>query len=170
MRISRTSAHRAEPQVVALFTSRARQTDIATATTNAATPPAPAMKPPATKNLVGIGVEREPLPEECGRQIDRQAQYREPWRTGPRLKGELPCGPLRCRPNEAEHRRANRENLKPENLGRVHGDRRSLERQLLCASADRLTKGARIRRDRNRSGTLMLEASGRRFPTEAFRG
>src|SRR5580700_8985332 len=74
------------------------------------------------ENLMGIGVVREPPPEECRWLVDRPAEHGEPRLTEHRLEGELPSGPFRRCPEEEDDDSTDEKDLTPENLGRVHGE------------------------------------------------
>ena len=103
------------------------------------------------EDLVGVGVVGEPPPEEGGRLVDRPAEQHEPGMAELRLEGELPSGPLRRRPHEAEDDSTDEKDLAPENLGRVHGDTRSAASREADASADCEASGTRTRWRSNRT-------------------
>ena len=100
------------------LTSRARQTDIATATTIAAIAAGCRDIAALDEDVVRIGVVGEPPPEEGRRLIEGPAEEFEPGPAELRLKAELPCGPFRRRPEKGEHDGADEEHLAPEDLGR----------------------------------------------------
>ncbi len=80
------------------FTSRARHTDMATATTKARDTAGARDEAARDEDLVGVGVVGEPPPEEGGRLIDRPAEQSEPGMAELRLEGELPGCPFRRAP------------------------------------------------------------------------
>ena len=122
-------------------------------------------EPAGHKNLVRVGVEREPPPKEGWREVDRPSEEREPGAAKLRLEGELPGCPFGRRPDEAEHGRADHEDLEPENLGRVHGDatparRRVFEASMNCAGSNGRTRWARNRMNRAHAFTGPAPVSG----------
>ena len=120
-----------------------------------------------------IGVVGEPPPEEGRRQIDRPAERARTRVAELRLEAEPPCRPLRRAPDGGEHDGEDDEDLAPEDLGRVHGDRRSGRRLAPTASAEqsRLASGMQWRANRTRvlsrarAAVVPQRLSDRRFPT-----
>src|SRR6185437_15443418 len=108
------------------------------------------------EDVVGVGVVSEPPPEEGGRLVDRPAEQHEPGTAELRLKGELPGGPLRRSPHEAEDDTTDEKHLAPENLGRVHSDTRSAASRAAAAIADREASGTRTRWRSNRMDSVVI--------------
>src|SRR5579872_955613 len=108
------------------------------------------------EDVVGIGVVGEPPPEEGGRLVHRPAEQHEPGVAELRLKGELPGGPFRRGPDEAEDDRTDKKDLAPENLGRVHGETRSAASREAAASADCEASGTWTRWSNNRTDSIAI--------------
>ena len=77
--------------------------------------------PTRGKDARRIGFIEIPPPEDRGRIIDRPAADPEPWRPELRLKPELPCHVLCCRPCRDEDDQKDGDDLAPENFRRGHG-------------------------------------------------